>query len=437
MTFEDTMVMEQLRYIGILETVRIRSSGFPVRLPYKQLVHNYSSLLDRQTFRQVTSIPDHKQRAQALLANIHRIFGETTPVKLGKDFEMGKTKGFLRQELADKLESVRRRRHVHAARIIQRAWRRRALGQLDRARNNAATLIQAVFRGYLARKQNQKLLMKIRIPAPLQSGDSSAENEDEIEYEAPLGDQEIASLPIPQDLAFVIEKSGQGFFSNPEMEVSKTYMVKRLMTSDLPGCWTQFRGDLWTAPAITQIIANSGSATSKHLDKFQLGQRQAPLIRPLILNRPTQIEGDMAIEASKLALSNFTLYREILFQMLNQTLNWPINSELDYATDSEDEEIAFSHERKDLIRQKSTRWKSTGRTGVQMKRSRNEYSHKTAQDEMRRSHRRLWMHIAGSLTCGRLPKSQRAAVVRLELIILFHCIFIASIPACSRDIFLE
>lgn len=47
-----------------------------------------------------------------------------------------------------------------------------------------------------------------------------------------------------------------------------------------------------------------------------------------------------------------------------------------------------------------------------MKRTRHEISHKTAQDEMRRSHRRLWMHIAGVLTCGRLPKSQRAAVVR-------------------------
>lgn len=58
-----------------------------------------------------------------------------------------------------------------------------------------------------------------------------------------------------------------GFLSNSAMEVSKTFMVKRLMTSDLPGSWTQFRGDLWTAPAITQIIANSGSATSKHLDK--------------------------------------------------------------------------------------------------------------------------------------------------------------------------
>lgn len=445
MTFEDTMVMEQLRYIGILETVRIRSSGFPVRLPYEQFVHNYTSLLDRQTFRQVTSIPGLKQRTQALLNNINRVLVSSRPVKLGQDYEVGRTKVFLRQELADQLEGIRRRRHVQAARIIQRAWRRRALGQLDRARNNAATLIQAVFRGYLARKKNQKLLMRIRIPAPLMSMSDAImwkEHEEEEDYEGNLTAAEIASLPIPQDLAFVIEEVSQShgkesFFVNPEMEVSKTFMVKRLMTSDLPGCWTQFKGDLWTAPMIAQIIASSGSATSKHLDKFQLGQRMAPLIRPLILNRPTQIEGDMAIEASKLitrllyqntgdmmdeflmgsylyqmALSNFTLFREILFQLLNQTLSWPINSELDYATDSEDEEITFSHARKDLIRQKSTRWKSTGRTGVQMKRTRHEISHKSAQDEMRRSHRRLWMHIAGILTCGRLPKSQRAAVVR-------------------------
>lgn len=99
----------------------------------------------------MTSIPDLKQRTQALLNNVNRILVSSRPVKLGQDYEVGRTKVFLRQELADQLEGVRRRRHVQAARIIQRAWRRRALGQLDRARNNAATLIQAVFRGYLAR----------------------------------------------------------------------------------------------------------------------------------------------------------------------------------------------------------------------------------------------------------------------------------------------
>ncbi len=107
------------------------------------------------------------------------------------------------------------------------------------------------------------------------------------------------------------------------------------------------------------------------------------------------------------------MFKEILFQLLNQTLTWPIVSELDYATDSEDEEVTFSREaRRSLVRQKSTRWQAAGRSGVQMKHSRNEISRTSAQDEMRRSHRRLWMHIAGVLTCGRLPKSQRAAIVK-------------------------
>ncbi len=99
----------------------------------------------------MTSIPDLKQRARALLTNIHSVLGSPGKVELGQEYELGRSKVFLRQELADSLEYVRRRRHVQAARIIQRAWRRRALGQLDRARTNAATLIQSVFRGYLAR----------------------------------------------------------------------------------------------------------------------------------------------------------------------------------------------------------------------------------------------------------------------------------------------
>lgn len=97
------------------------------------------------------AIPDQKQRAKALLTSLPRVLGSTSEIQLGKAYELGRSKVFLRQEFADSLEVVRRRRHVQAARIIQRAWRRRALGQLDRARYNAATLIQAIFRGYLAR----------------------------------------------------------------------------------------------------------------------------------------------------------------------------------------------------------------------------------------------------------------------------------------------
>lgn len=39
--FEPDVVMTQLRYSGVLETVRIRKEGFPVRLPFQVFVDRY------------------------------------------------------------------------------------------------------------------------------------------------------------------------------------------------------------------------------------------------------------------------------------------------------------------------------------------------------------------------------------------------------------
>lgn len=36
--FEADVVMAQLRYSGLLETVRIRKEGFPVRLPFQAFI---------------------------------------------------------------------------------------------------------------------------------------------------------------------------------------------------------------------------------------------------------------------------------------------------------------------------------------------------------------------------------------------------------------
>lgn len=41
--FEPDVVMAQLRYSGVLETVRIRKEGFPVRLPFQVFIDRYVS----------------------------------------------------------------------------------------------------------------------------------------------------------------------------------------------------------------------------------------------------------------------------------------------------------------------------------------------------------------------------------------------------------
>lgn len=39
--FEPDVVMAQLRYSGVLDTVRIRKEGFPVRLPFQAFLDRY------------------------------------------------------------------------------------------------------------------------------------------------------------------------------------------------------------------------------------------------------------------------------------------------------------------------------------------------------------------------------------------------------------
>jgi len=43
--FEEELVLAQLRYSGMLETIRIRKAGYSVRVPYEQFLEKFKMLL--------------------------------------------------------------------------------------------------------------------------------------------------------------------------------------------------------------------------------------------------------------------------------------------------------------------------------------------------------------------------------------------------------
>lgn len=119
--FDQAVVLNQLRYSGMLETVRIRKAGYAVRRPFQDFYKRYEVLM-----RNVALPEDVKGKCSALLQLYDSSHSE---------WQLGKTKVFLRESLEQKLEK-RREEEV--------TW--------------AAMVIRAHILGYLARKQYRKVL---------------------------------------------------------------------------------------------------------------------------------------------------------------------------------------------------------------------------------------------------------------------------------------
>ncbi|XP_040097007.1 unconventional myosin-IXb isoform X2 [Oryx dammah] len=160
--FDDELVLQQLRYTGMLETVRIRRSGYSAKYTFQDFTEQFQVLLPKnaQPCREVISALLEKMDVDK------------------RSYQIGKTKVFLketeRQALQETLhrEVVRKilllqswfrmvleRRHFlqtrRAAITIQACWRsyrvRRAL-----ERTQAAVFLQAAWRGYRQRAAYQR-----------------------------------------------------------------------------------------------------------------------------------------------------------------------------------------------------------------------------------------------------------------------------------------
>ncbi|PKU48602.1 unconventional myosin-x- hypothetical protein [Limosa lapponica baueri] len=103
--FDQTVVLNQLRYSGMLETVRIRRAGFPVRRPFQDFYKRYKVLM-----RNLTLPEDLHEKCAVLL----RLYDNTST-----EWQLGKNKVFLRESLEHKLEKQREVEVTKAAMIIR------------------------------------------------------------------------------------------------------------------------------------------------------------------------------------------------------------------------------------------------------------------------------------------------------------------------------
>ncbi|RVE57374.1 hypothetical protein OJAV_G00215710 [Oryzias javanicus] len=104
--FDPEIVLNQLRYSGMLETVKIRRAGFPVRRTFKDFFSRYKIILKDK----VPTAGDDKKRTTDLLFKYD---------KTKKEWQLGKTKVFMKESLEQRLEKDRDEVRRQAAMIIR------------------------------------------------------------------------------------------------------------------------------------------------------------------------------------------------------------------------------------------------------------------------------------------------------------------------------
>ncbi|KAI4903676.1 hypothetical protein NFI96_030952 [Prochilodus magdalenae] len=149
MFFDEALVLQQLRYTGMLETVRIRRSGYGAKYTFQEFLEQFRVLLPKNASSQ--------EDISTLLQNL----GLDT-----KTYQIGKTKVYLKEPERQKLQDTLHKDVMHkiiflqrwfrakllrsyflqlreAAVFVQRTWR----SAYQERRCRAATLIQAAWRG--------------------------------------------------------------------------------------------------------------------------------------------------------------------------------------------------------------------------------------------------------------------------------------------------
>uniref|UniRef100_A0A8B9JP57 Myosin VIIAb n=1 Tax=Astyanax mexicanus TaxID=7994 RepID=A0A8B9JP57_ASTMX len=141
MLFDRGLCVRQLRYSGMMETIRIRRAGYPIRYTFAEFVDRYRVLMPG--VKPAHKQEDHRGTCQRIAVSV---------LGRNEDWKIGRTKIFLKDHHDVQLEIERDKAITDKVILIQKAVR----GMKDRANflkaRSAVIVIQTMWRGFICRK---------------------------------------------------------------------------------------------------------------------------------------------------------------------------------------------------------------------------------------------------------------------------------------------
>lgn len=134
--YNEELVLDQLKYLGMLDIIRIRREGFPIHMPFDEFVHKYQCLTKRYRNR------DSREQVLCVIKELN------VPQT---EWQMGKTKIFLRSNVHEPLEDARKQVISTKAITIQSVWRSYAARKKYQRIRWAALQIQHAYTGWKLR----------------------------------------------------------------------------------------------------------------------------------------------------------------------------------------------------------------------------------------------------------------------------------------------
>ncbi|XP_077271011.1 unconventional myosin 81F isoform X1 [Temnothorax americanus] len=136
--YDEKLVMDQLKYLGMLDIIRIRKEGFPIHMSFHDFVARYRCL-DKSR----SSLSSNEKEAVRSLIGRQGI--------LQTEWQIGRTKVFLRSYVHEPLEDSRNQIITRNAIVIQKIWRGYVKRREYKRIREASLKVQHAYRGWKLR----------------------------------------------------------------------------------------------------------------------------------------------------------------------------------------------------------------------------------------------------------------------------------------------